>query len=159
MCGICGFVGQANPTLVRRMSDAIAHRGPDGEGMQCFNGDGCVPASLGHRRLAIIDPEPRSAQPMSYANERYWITYNGEIYNYRELRDELRADGFEFRTESDTEVLLAMYARSGADSLLRLNGIFAFAIWDRGRNELFLARDRLGVKPLYYATHQNVFYF
>src|SRR5688572_12414007 len=105
------------------MTDVIAHRGPDGDGVRCFDANGSAPASLGHRRLAIIDLDPRSAQPMSYANDRYWITYNGELYNYRELRDELRGDGFSFRTESDTEVLLAMYARDGADALTRLNGI------------------------------------
>jgi asparagine synthase (glutamine-hydrolysing) len=159
MCGICGFVGAADEALVRSMTDVLAHRGPDGEGVVCFAGNGVAPASLGHRRLAIIDPDPRSAQPMAYADGRYWITYNGELYNYRELRDELRRDGFDFRTESDTEVLLAMYARDGAEALQRLNGIFAFAIWDAERGELFLARDRLGVKPLYYTARDGVLYF
>jgi asparagine synthase (glutamine-hydrolysing) len=125
------------------MTATLAHRGPDGEGIRSFAANGRPPASLGHRRLAIIDPDPRSAQPMQYADGRYWLTYNGELYNYRELRDGLRRDGFSFRTESDSEVLLAMYARDGADALLKLNGIFAFAIWDAGRGELFLARDRL----------------
>src|SRR5215204_4279845 len=120
MCGICGFVGAADERLVRSMSDVLAHRGPDGEGLKCFDGNGHLPASLGHRRLAIIDPDPRSAQPMSYAEGRYWITYNGELYNYRELRRDLRRDGFLFRTESDTEVLLAMYARDGAGALRSL---------------------------------------
>ena len=157
MCGICGFVGMADDDLVRAMTSTLAHRGPDGEGLRSFRGDGAE-ASLGHRRLSIIDPTPRGAQPMSYAG-RYWITFNGEIYNYRELREELAAEGFGFESECDTEVLLAMYARHGAEMLRRLNGIFAFAIWDAERKELFLARDRLGVKPLYYAAVGDVLYF
>lgn len=114
---------------------------------------------LGHRRLSIIDPSPRGAQPMSYADGRYWITYNGELYNYRELRRELRSDGFEFRSDCDTEVLLAMYVRDRERMLDRLNGMFAFAIWDTDRSELFLARDRVGVKPLYYAESDGKFVF
>ena len=96
---------------------------------------------------------------MAYGDGRYWITYNGELYNFRALRAELEADGFDFATDCDTEVLLAMYARHGERMLERLNGIFAFAIWDTERDELFLARDRLGVKPLYYAQHDGVLYF
>src|SRR5262245_28952881 len=141
------------------MTDVIAHRGPDGGGTRVFASNGRPPASLGHRRLAIIDPDPRSAQPMSSSDGRYWITYNGELNNFRALRDELRRDGFEFRTESDTEVLLAAYARDGAAALRRLNGIFAFAVWDADRGELFMARDRLGVKPLYYTVANGVLYF
>jgi asparagine synthase (glutamine-hydrolysing) len=152
MCGICGLVGRADEPVLKAMTASIAHRGPDGQGVRCFpECDGSVPAGLGHRRLSIIDPTPRGAQPMSYADGRYWITYNGELYNFRALRAELESDGFAFRSECDTEVLLAMYARDGAAMLSRLNGIFAFAIWDTERRELFLARDRLGVKPLYYA--------
>src|SRR5215204_5253505 len=138
MCGICGFVGAADEALAQSMTDVLAHRGPDGDGVMCFSTDGRPRASLGHRRLSIIDPDPRSAQPMSYADGRYWITYNGELYNYRELRASLRRDGSPFRTESDTEVLLAMYARDGIDMLGSLNGIYAFAIWDDLRGELFL---------------------
>src|SRR3954470_13234132 len=137
MCGICGFVGAADEALVRSMTEVLAHRGPDGDGVMCFSSNGRPAGSLGHRRLAIIDPDPRSAQPMSYADGRYWITYNGELYNYRELRDRLRRDGFAFRTECDTEVLLALYARDRAAALQQLNGIFAFAIWDTHRGELF----------------------
>jgi asparagine synthase (glutamine-hydrolysing) len=159
MCGVCGFVGAADDALARSMADVIAHRGPDDHGVRSFAADGRLPASLGHRRLAIIDPDPRSAQPMPYADDRYWLTYNGELYNYRELREGLRRDGFTFRTESDSEVLLAMYARDGAGALPQLNGIFAFAIWDAERGELFMARDRLGVKPLYYAFSGDVLYF
>ena len=98
------------------MTHLFAHRGPDGSGVHFFpGGDGRVPAALGHRSLAIIDPSPRGAQPMSYANGRYWITYNGELYNFRELRRELEREGMHFLTETDTEVLLAMFVRYGAE--------------------------------------------
>jgi asparagine synthase (glutamine-hydrolysing) len=160
VCGICGFVGSDDPALIESMTQVLAHRGPDGEGVKRFApGDGRVPAALGHRRLSILDTSPRGAQPMAYAADRYWITYNGELYNFRELRSDLEADGFEFASDCDTEVLLAMYARHGEGMLERLNGIFAFAIWDAERSELFLARDRLGVKPLYYANQGGVLYF
>jgi asparagine synthase (glutamine-hydrolysing) len=160
MCGICGCVGRADERAVVAMTRLMAHRGPDGEGVRCFPGvDGSVPAALGHRRLSIIDPTPRGAQPMSCADGRYWITYNGELYNFKQLRKELERDGFGFATETDTEVLLAMYARHGADMLGRLNGIFAFGIWDTRVQALFLARDRLGVKPLYYSSGDGVLAF
>jgi asparagine synthase (glutamine-hydrolysing) len=142
------------------MTRTLAHRGPDGEGIQTFPSEnGHMPAGLGHRRLSIIDPTPRGAQPMSYSDGRLWITYNGELYNFRELRSELEQDGFRFTSDCDTEVLLAMYHVHGRAMLGRLNGIFAFAIWDTERHELFLARDRLGVKPLYYAEHEGCLYF
>ncbi len=160
MCGIAGVVGRADEQLIGRMTRTIAHRGPDGEGIRVFAGaDDGPPASLGHRRLAIIDTSERGAQPMSYADGRYWITYNGELYNFRELRAGLERDGFSFRSDSDTEVLLALYARDGEAMLDRLNGIYAFAIWDDARKELFLVRDRLGVKPLYYAQRGDELYF
>jgi asparagine synthase (glutamine-hydrolysing) len=160
MCGICGAVGLADEEIMRTMTRVMAHRGPDGEGVRCFPSvAGSVPVALGHRRLSIIDPTPRGAQPMSYADGRYWITYNGELYNFRELRSELERDGLRFTTGTDTEVLLAMYARYGQDMLARLNGMFAFGIWDREVRSLFLARDRLGVKPLYWAQADDVFYF
>src|SRR5919197_5495709 len=160
MCGICGMAGREDHALCTEMTRRIAHRGPDGEGVRGFPAsDGRVPATLGHRRLAILDPTERGAQPMADPSGRYWITYNGEIYNFRELRAELVHDGFAFSSECDTEVLLALYARDGEDMLPHLNGIFAFAIWDAERGELFLARDRLGVKPLYYAQTAGVLYF
>jgi asparagine synthase (glutamine-hydrolysing) len=160
MCGICGMVGRADPRLIESMTDVLAHRGPDGDGVKLFeaNGGG-TPAALGHRRLSILDTSSNGAQPMAYAADRYWITYNGELYNFRELRAELEADGLRFRSDCDTEVLLAMYARHGEGMLDRLNGIFAFAIWDAERNELFMARDRLGVKPLYWAQDGDALYF
>ena len=142
------------------MTEVLAHRGPDGDGVRLFPpDDGGVPAALGHRRLSILDTSARGAQPMAYARDRYWITYNGELYNFRELRAELEAEGLKFASDCDTEVLLAMYARHGERMLDRLNGIFAFAIWDTESQELFLARDRLGVKPLYYAHEDGVLYF
>ncbi len=160
MCGICGVVGRADEAVVVGMAESLAHRGPDGQGIRSFPGrDGSPPVVLGHRRLSIIDTSERGAQPMSYAAGRYWITYNGEIYNFRELRAELERDGFRFRSDCDTEVLLALYARDGARALDRLNGIFAFAVWDTELRELFLARDRLGIKPLYYAEAGGVFAF
>lgn len=138
------------------MAEVMAHRGPDGSGVETFEGD--PPAGLGHRRLAIIDPTPAGAQPMAYA-DRWWITYNGELYNFRELRRELEGRGERFRTECDTEVLLRMFAVHGPGMLNRLNGIFAFAIWDDRDRRLFLARDRLGVKPLYYTSSAGCFAF
>lgn len=147
MCGICGVVGQFEDLDVAAMTTALAHRGPDGSGVQVFPGD--PPAGLGHRRLAIIDPTPAGAQPMSYG-DRWWITYNGELYNFRELRRELEAKGERFQTDCDTEVLLRMFVVHGPRMLDRLNGIFALGIWDDRERRLFLARDRLGVKPLYY---------
>jgi asparagine synthase (glutamine-hydrolysing) len=161
MCGIAGTVGVADPAMVEGMCETLAHRGPDGHGVETFprDGRGGVPAALGHRRLAIIDPTPAGAQPMSYADGRYWITYNGEIYNFAELRRGLEADGFSFRSDCDTEVLLAAYARRGPEMLAELNGIFAFAIWDAEAEQLFLARDPLGVKPLAYSQRDGRLYF
>ncbi len=151
MCGIAGEIsftpGPVATTWVRAACQRMAHRGPDGEGF--YQGG---PVALGHRRLSIIDLAGGS-QPLSYAG-RYWITYNGEIYNYRELRAELAARGFAFATQSDTEVILAAYAAWGTDCLVRLNGIFAFGIWDVQAKVLLLARDHLGVKPLLYHHDQ-----
>ncbi len=158
MCGIAGIFhldGQpASPTLLRRMTDAIAHRGPDGEG---FYSDGFV--ALGHRRLAIIDLSPAGHQPMLTPDRQYALSYNGEIYNFQELRIELESLGRHFRSRTDSEVVLHAYAQWGASCVDHFNGMFAFAIWDRGRQELFLARDRYGVKPLYYAFVGNTFLF
>jgi len=160
MCGICGCVGRADEETVRAMAGSMAHRGPDGEGVRCFpSAAGSTPCALGHRRLSIIDPTPRGAQPMSSQDGRFWITFNGELYNYRELGRELQGSGVRFATETDTEVLLAMYQRHGSEMLERLNGIFAFGIWDAERGALFLARDRLGVKPLYWTQRGEALYF
>ena len=154
------MVGRADETLVAEMTETLRHRGPDGEGTRCFAArDGRPPAALGHRRLSIIDLSEHGAQPMSTADGRFTITYNGELYNFRELRRELEADGVRFHSQCDTEVVLESYARWGEAMLDRLNGIFAFAIWDDERGELFMARDRLGVKPLYWAERDGVLYF
>lgn len=156
MCGICGAVGRIEQHELDVMTDSMAHRGPDGRGVCMFAGD--MPAGLGHRRLAILDPSPAGAQPMSYA-DRWWITYNGEIYNFPELRAELESRGERFETQCDTEVLLRLFALDGPAMLARLNGIFALGIWDDRDRRLFLARDRMGVKPLYYVDCPQVFGF
>ncbi len=148
MCGIAGFSGRFEPDLLERMSAAMAHRGPDDAGTWWKPEAG---VGLAHRRLSIIDLSPRGHQPMWDCTGQVVISYNGEIYNYRELREALVAEGFEFRSDSDTEVLLNLYLRDGTDMLGALNGIFAFALWDARSRSLFVARDGVGVKPLYYA--------
>jgi asparagine synthase (glutamine-hydrolysing) len=150
MCGIAGWFDMAGErpadrTVIRAMTDAIRHRGPDGEGFYFGPGIG-----LGHRRLAIIDLNTGD-QPMFNPRKTICITYNGEIYNYRELRRELQTRGHRFVTASDTEVIIEAYDEWGSDCLSRLQGMFAFAIWDEARRLLFLARDRVGEKPLYYS--------
>jgi asparagine synthase (glutamine-hydrolysing) len=144
MCGIFGFAGFQHPDLLRRMGEVLRHRGPDDEG---YLQEGYF--SVGMRRLSIIDLEG-GGQPIFNEDESLAILSNGEIYNYIELRDELKGRGHRFRTRSDTEVIVHAYQEWGADCLNRLNGMFAFAILDRRRDELFLARDRAGQKPLYY---------
>lgn len=150
MCGIAGILHRAgapaSAVLVRKMTDAISHRGPDGEGHLA---DG--PLALGHRRLSIIDLSQASRQPMQTTDGRYLVSYNGEIYNFRELRTELTARGYRFHSQGDTEVLLNAFAEWGIAALNRFNGMFAFALWDRAERELWLVRDRYGIKPLYYA--------
>lgn len=150
MCGIAGILGAAPPQAVVAMSSAMAHRGPDDDGI--FINEG---VALAHRRLSIIDISASGHQPMSYANGRYTIVFNGEIYNHAELRAELRALGHRFVSLSDTEVILAAYAQWGEASVPRLRGMFAYAIHDREARgprdtALFLARDRFGIKPLYF---------
>jgi len=153
MCGICGFVGIEDPELLHRMTASIHHRGPDDTG-HFLEGD----VGLGHKRLSIIDLGG-GHQPMQTPDGRLVIAYNGEIYNFRELRSELAAEGVEFRTASDTEVLLRWFEHRGPEGLERLNGMFAFAVWDRARRELFLARDRVGIKPLSYVDSPAGFLF
>jgi len=158
MCGLFGalsFTGQSvNRELAAAMSEKVARRGPDDRG-EWFDG----PVMLGHRRLAIIDLSPQGHQPMHDVGERYTIVFNGTIYNYPELREALIADGYRFNSHSDTEVILNAYACWGEQFTERLHGMFAFAIWDKKRETLFLARDRMGIKPLYYAQTANGFYF
>ena len=150
MCGIAGLVGAAaNAEVAGRMAATLQHRGPDDRGIYTEPG-----VALAHRRLAILDLSPAGHQPMEFGD--YVVTYNGEIYNFRQLRRELPGP---FRSDSDTEVLLHLYARDGARCVERLNGMFAFAIWDRRRRRLFAARDRLGIKPFHYALDGEGFAF
>ncbi len=157
MCGICGILSlvdaPVDDSVLRKMTSAIAHRGPDGEG---FFVRGQV--GLGHRRLAIIDPEG-GAQPIANEDQSLWITYNGEIYNFKELRHELEQRGHKFRTHSDTEMVVHAYEEWGSSCLGKFRGMYAFAIADFRRREIFLARDPLGIKPLFYAHTQRLFLF
>jgi len=159
MCGIVGMVDSGAPIAAKdfdRMVDSLSHRGPDGRGVQSFD-DGRV--RLGHRRLAIIDLSAAAAQPMAVPDETLWLTFNGEIYNFRALRAELEKLGHAFRTQSDSEVILQAYRQWGERCVERLRGIFAFALWNRSESSLFLARDHFGVKPLYYARYGTRFSF
>ena len=156
MCGIAGYVttkDKPEQTVLKKMTDRIAHRGPDGEGF--YLDDQCA---LGHRRLAIIDLDGGD-QPIYSSDRRYVIVYNGEIYNYKELRAELKECGAAFYTESDTEAILAGFAKWGTDVVSHLRGMFAFAIWDSLKRELFLARDPWGIKPLYIYEETGTFLF
>lgn len=160
MCGIAGFLDREDSAIDLRwasarlhaMASAIAHRGPDDEAAIFF-----PPIGFAHRRLSVIDPTPHGRQPMQRG--RLTLTYNGEIYNYREVRAELQSLGVEFKTATDTEVLLAAWERWGQTALDRMNGMFAFAMWDSRDRTLWLARDRLGKKPLYYASHEGLLLF
>lgn len=151
---MCGIVGKLNldgiepvhPQLINRMKDEIVHRGPDGDG-NFFSG----PIGLGHRRLSIIGLES-GAQPMSNEDHSVWVVYNGEIYNFKELRSDLESRGHIFRSNSDTEVIVHLYEELGTGLVKRLRGMFAFALWDERKQFLLLARDRVGIKPLYYVN-------
>jgi asparagine synthase (glutamine-hydrolysing) len=159
VCGIAGTLdlrpGLASAEeLVARMTDEMAHRGPDGAGMLVL-----PPVVLGNRRLSILDLSTAAHQPMGSEDGDLWLTYNGEIYNYKELAQDLRTRGHRFRSSGDTDVLLHAYSEWGPHCLARLNGMFAFAVWDRRRQELFCVRDRLGVKPFYYTVVGGRFRF
>jgi asparagine synthase (glutamine-hydrolysing) len=183
MCGICGLwnlsASPVDPKLLVKMRDIMTHRGPDGAGCVMFNSrrstkpfefkdlDASLPFTLhpspydigfGHRRLSIIDLNTGD-QPMSNVDGSIWIVFNGEIYNYKELRIELQTKGHVFHTTSDTEVIIHSYEEYGEDCPKRFNGIFAFGIWDAKERKLFLARDHFGVKPLYYCQYNGTFYF
>jgi asparagine synthase (glutamine-hydrolysing) len=153
MCGIAGLISVNAEARIGEMLLSIEHRGRDDEGVWtgAWMDEAGRRACLGHRRLAIIDTSAAGHQPMLSADGRFALTFNGEIYNYLELREELQSRGHRFRTDTDTEVLLAAFAEWGAACLPRLNGMFAFAVWDESERTLTLARDRLGIKPLYYA--------
>ncbi len=156
MCGICGYAGDHRPELLEAMSSAMLHRGPDGAGTW-FDRDAQV--GLGHRRLSIIDLSEAGKQPMSNEDGTVWISFNGEIYNYKDLRGPLESKGHRFQSHTDTEVLVHLYEERGVDMLQDLNGMFAFAIWDAKKRQLMLARDHVGIKPLYYWQDRDRIYF
>lgn len=177
MCGICGVIDLRNqnvqPRLVQQMCDLIAHRGPDDAGVVVMHGQQYVEVKpglesmrqdgfevgLGHRRLSIIDLSPAGHQPMCNEDGKIWIVFNGEIYNFQELRVELERKGHLFKSRSDTEVILHGYEEWGVDCLHRFRGMFAFALWDSRQRQLFMARDRLGKKPLVYFHQKSHFAF
>src|SRR2546422_3170451 len=181
MCGIAGIVSfqdrRFERALWQEVADRQGPRGRDGEGFSVsgresggfchalvphtrhWDGRARVRVALGHRRLAILDLSERGLQPMTAGDARCWIVFNGEIYNHRELRAALEARGYTFKTRTDTEVLLQAYLAWGEECLARLQGMFAFAIWDGTRGRLFCARDRLGIKPFYYGTSAATFTF
>jgi asparagine synthase (glutamine-hydrolysing) len=164
MCGICGIIGLTDKEIaentISKMNAAIAHRGPDDEGVFIDSG-----IALGHRRLSIIDLSKNGHQPMFSADGGFALIYNGELYNYKSLRLELQRAkvgdsnaAYSFRTQSDSEVIIAAYQRWGAECVKYFNGMFAFAIWDKQKEELFIARDRLGIKPLYYWQNNGIIF-
>lgn len=173
MCGIVGIFqkGQIQPGLLVSMTEALRHRGPDDYGYVAIDSEtgashvfhdkelyaGPHNIGLGHRRLSIIDLSPNGRQPMTIEDGAYWITYNGEIYNYIEIRNDLAARGRRFFTGTDTEVILHAYAEWGVHCLDRFNGMFAFAIWDGKKKEIFAARDRFGEKPFFFSWTKTVF--
>ncbi|MGB3207525.1 MAG: asparagine synthase (glutamine-hydrolyzing), partial [Crinalium sp.] len=161
MCGIAGILTLGNyqdslPNLIERMQDALQHRGPDDRGIY-ISGDRQI--ALAHTRLSILDLSPAGHQPMSTADGRFWITFNGEIYNFRELRSNLISQGENFSSQTDTEVILKLYQRLGVDCVQHLRGMFAFAIWDDLEKTCFIARDHLGIKPLYYWQSNSTLVF
>ncbi len=160
MCGICGYTHQHRPwpkQALEAMNAQLDHRGPDAHGIITFE-DGPTHCGLGHTRLSIIDLAG-GAQPMANEDESIWIVYNGEVYNHRELRADLESRGHRYKTSSDTETIIHLYEEYGADCVKRLRGMFAFAIWDDRRKQLFAARDRLGIKPFYYALREGCLVF
>ena len=161
MCGICGFIdrGQSSEELLREMIDTIRYRGPDDRGCVLETLDGGFRVGLAHCRLSILDLSAAGRQPMSSESGRTVISFNGEIYNYRNLRAQLEQKGYRFRTGTDTEVILCAYEAWGIDAVQRFNGMFAFALFDREAQSLYLVRDRMGVKPLYYFTDGEAMVF
>jgi len=159
MCGICGKVNHdpdapMDEGAIQRMAAVLAHRGPDGEGVFVKDHVG-----LGHRRLAIIDLSPAGHQPISNDDGSIWIVFNGEIYNFHELRERLIRKGYSFRSASDTEVIVHFYEDRGLDAIREMRGMFALATWDSNRKQILLARDRLGKKPLFYFDGPSAFIF
>ncbi|MBI1870481.1 MAG: asparagine synthase (glutamine-hydrolyzing) [Chlamydiae bacterium] len=156
MCGITGIVNSGGKETLQCMTNMLRHRGPDDRGLEFFPE---LKVGLGHQRLSILDLSPLGHQPMSDETGQFWIVYNGEIYNFVELRHQLEMQGHRFQSRTDTEVLLRLYQERAKDFVQDLNGMFAFAILDRKKQRLILARDRLGVKPLYYYHHEGHFVF
>ena len=159
MCGIAGFVWKdqqrpADIESIETMCQMLAHRGPDDSAVFLVG-----PLALGHRRLSILDLSPAGRQPMSSNDGRYTITFNGEIYNYLEIRKELEQKGVHFDTGTDTEVILKAYRQWGQDCVSRFNGMWAFAVYDQREQSLFMSRDRIGIKPLYYLLNSECFVF
>ena len=158
MCGIAGIFnldGEPVPTkILKKMTDVLAHRGPDGEGQYIDSFFG-----TGHRRLAILDLTPAGHQPMVSANKQFILSYNGQIYNFQELRAELERLGHQFHSKTDSEVVLNSWVEWGESCVHRFNGMFAFSIWDKRTRTLFLVRDRYGIKPLYYANWGDTFLY
>jgi asparagine synthase (glutamine-hydrolysing) len=167
MCGICGKISYGseaiNETLLATMCCSFTHRGPDDRGFYTKTGASRngkqVHVGLGHQRLSIIDLSSAGQQPMSNEDGTVWVTFNGEIYNYKEIRSELKKKGHVFRSDTDTEVLIHMYEDKGLEAVHRLNGMFAFALWDENLNRLWVCRDRIGIKPLVYYWNNNEFAF
>ncbi|MBI2637661.1 MAG: hypothetical protein HYW88_02055 [Candidatus Sungbacteria bacterium] len=156
MCGIMGVVGKLpQKKKFEYARDVLAHRGPDDHGVYYHREE---KIALGFRRLAIIDLSSAGNQPFFSNDERFVLVFNGEIYNYPEIKEELK-DQYDFRTKTDTEVLLASYIRWGENCVEKFNGMFAFAIWDKKERKLFCARDRLGIKPFFYHTDSGTFLF
>jgi asparagine synthase (glutamine-hydrolysing) len=164
MCGIVGIIGfnaDVPPELLERATNSLAHRGPDDSGTILLHDSAAVPIEigLGNRRLAILDLSPLGHQPMHDPATGNWIVHNGEVYNFRDLRTRLKREGFQFSSASDTEVILKAYALWGEDCVHQFRGMFAFAIWDARRHRLFIARDPMGIKPLYYYQSDRYFIF
>ncbi|HTB53342.1 MAG TPA: asparagine synthase (glutamine-hydrolyzing) [Ferruginibacter sp.] len=161
MCRVAGVINKLDAIsstegMVKEMCQLLKHGGPDDEGIYTNAANNFV---LGHRRLSLIDLSPKGHQPMSYADNRYYISYNGELYNYLELKEELKKAGYCFHSGSDTEVMLAAFAAWGTRAFIRFNGMFAFALWDNNTNDLYLVRDSIGMKPIYYAHTAEGFAF
>jgi asparagine synthase (glutamine-hydrolysing) len=162
MCGIAGILADHSIDIIHPttlMSEALAHRGPDADGLELWPDSDRRQTAFAHRRLAIIDLSLSGRQPMTTQERRYWITFNGEIYNYLALRQRLESEGVRFETDTDTEVLLRLYEKHGKDCLRFLQGMFAFALRDSETGEVFVARDRLGIKPFYYYADDKLFLF
>lgn len=154
MCGIAGYYGVGDRKILERMNQTLNHRGPDDEGF--FADEKC---GLGHRRLSIIDLSAGGHQPMSNEDQSIWIVFNGEIYNFKELRAELESKGYKFKSNSDTEVIIYLYEEMGERLFTKLNGMFAIALYDKNKQKIILARDRMGKKPLYWGIFNNTLIF